>query len=67
MTESQYRAFHHPLLAHAEIQNDFHNLLQNVIEENLSFLTPAEKQGVQQTPVYTLFITLTLNLRRRQG
>jgi hypothetical protein len=48
MTESQYRDFLYPLLAHAQVQEDYHNLLPNVIEEKLSFLTPAERQGLQQ-------------------
>jgi hypothetical protein len=48
MTESQYRDFLGPLLSNFEIQEDFRNLIPNVIDENLSFLSPAEKELVEQ-------------------
>lgn len=48
MTESQYRNFLGPLLSNVEIQEDFYNLIPDVIDENLSFLTPAEKQVFEQ-------------------
>ncbi|MCF0072230.1 DUF2971 domain-containing protein [Dyadobacter sp. CY261] len=62
MTESQYRNFLGPLLSNFEIQEDFQNLIPNVIDENLSFLSPAEKKVIEQflksSQLPTLFSTL---------
>lgn len=62
MTESQYRNFLGPLLSNFEIQKDFHDLIPNVIDENLPFLSPGEKEGIEQflksSELPTLFSTL---------
>jgi hypothetical protein len=48
MSEQQYRTLLDPVWTSAETEENYKNLLPNVIEENLSFLSPADRQGLHE-------------------